>query len=93
MSLLAVAALFQLVDGAQVIALGLLRGMQDTRVPMIMAIVAYWGVGIPASYLLGFVLGWGGPGIWFGLVVGLAVAGVFLMSRFWGRTVPRLAAA
>ncbi len=87
-SLLAVAALFQLVDGAQVIALGLLRGMQDTRVPMIMAIVAYWGIGIPASYLLGFVWGFGSVGIWFGLVVGLAVAGVFMLHRFWWHAVP-----
>ncbi len=84
-SLLAVAALFQLVDGAQVIALGLLRGMQDTRVPMIMAIVAYWCIGIPASYLLGFVWMMGGVGIWSGLVIGLAVAGVLMLHRFWSR--------
>ncbi|MEY8841887.1 MATE family efflux transporter, partial [Cribrihabitans sp. XS_ASV171] len=57
--LLAIAALFQLVDGAQVVALGLLRGAQDTTVPMIMAALSYWAVGMPASYLLGFVLGLG----------------------------------
>jgi multidrug resistance protein, MATE family len=86
-ALLALAALFQLADGAQVMALGLLRGVQDTKVPMIYAGLAYWAVGIPASYLLGFPLGWGATGIWAGLVVGLLVAGVLLMGRFWMRSV------
>ncbi len=89
--LLAMAAIFQLVDGAQVIALGLLRGVQDTRVPMILAAVSYWVIGMPCSYLFGFVLGWGGVGVWLGLVVGLACAGVALMLRFWGSSMPRLA--
>ncbi len=89
--LLALAALFQLVDGAQVIALGLLRGVQDTRVPMIYAAVSYWIVGMPCSYIFGFVLGWEGVGVWLGLVVGLAFAGVALLSRFWRVSVPRLA--
>ena len=88
--LLAVAALFQLVDGAQVIALGLLRGLQDTRVPMIHAAVSYWGIGISASYVMGFWLGWGGVGIWLGLVVGLACAAALLMQRFWNRGVARV---
>ncbi len=82
--LLAMAALFQLVDGAQAIALGLLRGVQDTKVPMILAGISYWVVGIPVSYLLGFVAGMGGIGIWLGLVVGLGVAAVMLNLRFWG---------
>ncbi|MFN3209920.1 MAG: MATE family efflux transporter [Roseovarius sp.] len=81
--LLAAAALFQLVDAAQVMALGLLRGVQDTRVPMWIAAVSYWVVGVPVSYAMGFRLGWGGVGIWLGLAVGLALAGVFLMWRFW----------
>jgi len=81
--LLAVAALFQLADAAQVMALGLLRGTQDTRVPMIYAVIAYWLVGIPCAYLFGFPLGLGGPGIWLGLVVGLALAGTAMMLRFW----------
>jgi len=88
--LLAMAALFQLVDGAQVIALGLLRGVQDTRVPMIHAAISYWLVGIPASYLFGIWLGWGGVGIWMGLVVGLACAAALLMQRFWTRGVARV---
>ncbi len=86
-TLLALAALFQLADGAQVMALGLLRGVQDTKVPMVYAGLAYWAVGIPASYLLGFPLGWGAPGIWAGLVVGLVIASALLMWRFWTRSV------
>lgn len=81
--LLACAALFQLVDGAQVVALGLLRGMQDTSMPMVYAAISYWGLGFPASYLLGFVFGFGGPGVWIGLTVGLAMACVLLTWRFW----------
>ncbi len=81
--LFAVAGLFQLADGAQAIATGLLRGVQDTAMPMLIAALAYWGVGIPASYLLGFPFGLGGVGIWSGLVLGLAAAAVLLMWRFW----------
>ena len=80
--LLMLAALFQLVDAGQVMALGLLRGVQDTRRPMVYAIGAYWGLGIPASYLLGFALGYGPEGVWLGLVVGLAAATAMLMGRF-----------
>lgn len=82
--LLAAAALFQLMDAAQVQALGLLRGVQDTRVPMVIAALSYWAVGVPVSYLLGFVLGHGGPGVWLGLAVGLALSGSCLLARFWG---------
>jgi MATE family multidrug resistance protein len=82
-TLLAVAALFQLADGMQVVALGLLRGVQDTRVPMWLAAVSYWLIGIPCSYVLAFPLGFGGVGLWFGLVVGLVCAAASLMWRFW----------
>lgn len=82
--LLAAAGLFQLADAAQAMALGLLRGVQDTRVPMILAAISYWVCGMPASYVMGFVLGWGGLGIWLGLALGLAIAAVLLMARFWG---------
>ncbi|NUH66031.1 MATE family efflux transporter [Sulfitobacter sp. S0837] len=88
--LLVMATLFQLVDGAQVVALGLLRGAQDTQVPMIMAAVSYWGVGVPCSYLLGFTFGYGALGVWAGLVAGLALAAVLLNARFWGQTIRRL---
>jgi MATE family multidrug resistance protein len=88
--LLALAALFQLVDGAQVVALGLLRGVHDTKIPMVLAAVSYWGIGMPASYILGFVVGWNGVGVWLGLVLGLAFAGFALMIRFWRVILPKL---
>jgi MATE family multidrug resistance protein len=84
--LLAMAALFQLVDGAQAIGLGLLRGVHDTKAPMVIAAISYWIVGIPCSYLLGFVFDFGGVGVWSGLVIGLAFAAVLLLARFWGPT-------
>lgn len=86
-SFLIVAALFQLVDGLQVLALSMLRGVQDTTVPMFMATISYWVIGMPASYILAFHLGLEGVGLWLGLVIGLAVAAVLLMVRFWGRSV------
>jgi MATE family multidrug resistance protein len=81
--LLALAALFQLADGMQVMALGLLRGLQDTRVPMVLACVSYWLIGIPAAYALAFPLGLGGVGLWLGLVIGLTCAAGSLLWRFW----------
>ena len=81
--LLAVAALFQLFDAMQVMALGLLRGVQDTRAPMIMAALSYWAIGIPASYIIAFPLGLGGVGLWLGLVIGLMCAAALMMARFW----------
>ncbi|MGR3491061.1 MAG: MATE family efflux transporter [Shimia sp.] len=90
--LLAMAALFQLMDGAQVMALGLLRGVQDTQVPMYMAAGSYWLVGVPTSYLLGITFGLGPLAVWAGLVIGLALAGALLMWRFWWQTGQRLPA-
>jgi MATE family multidrug resistance protein len=84
-ALLAYAALFQIADAMQVMALGFLRGLQDTKVPMLLATISYWLVGIPASYLLAFPIGMGGPGLWLGLTIGLSVAAVLLMARFWIR--------
>ena len=86
-SLLAMAALFQVVDALQVMALGLLRGVQDTAVPMVIATISYWVIGMPISYLLAFTLGVGPVGLWLGLVVGLSFAAVFMMWRFWTRSV------
>ncbi|MBM2577503.1 MATE family efflux transporter [Jannaschia sp. Os4] len=80
--LVIVAGVFQLVDAVQVMALGFLRGLQDTRVPMLLAVASYFGIGIPASLVLGFALGLGALGIWAGMVLGLAAASGFLMVRF-----------
>ena len=79
---LAVAGLFQLVDGAQVIAASALRGLGDTAVPMYAAIFGYWACGAVVSYIFGFVFGWGGVGIWSGLAVGLGFVAVVLVIRF-----------
>jgi len=81
-SFLAVAGIFQLVDGAQVTAAHALRGLSDTKIPMVLAIVGYWMIGLPISYVLGFVLDWRGIGIWSGLAVGLAFVAVVLVTRF-----------
>lgn len=89
--LLAMAALFQLVDGTQAVALGMLRGVQDTAVPMWMAAFSYWIVGMPFSYYLGFVRGWEGIGVWAGLVIGLGVASILLSARFWGVAIKDIA--
>ncbi|MBW4658427.1 MAG: MATE family efflux transporter [Drouetiella hepatica Uher 2000/2452] len=80
--LLGIAAVFQLVDGIQVTAVGALRGIQDTQVPMLIGIFAYWCVGFSSGYVLGFPLGWGGVGLWWGLAIGLAVAAAILTWRF-----------
>jgi MATE family multidrug resistance protein len=80
--LLGVAAVFQVFDGVQVAASGALQGLKDTRVPMLIAIVTYWGVGLTSGYALGFSLGWGAVGLWWGLVAGLAAASVLLTARF-----------
>jgi MATE family multidrug resistance protein len=69
----------------QVMALGLLRGIRDTRLPMIIAAVSYWGIGVPAAYLLAFRAGWGGQGLWLGLTLGLVCAATTMMWRFWSR--------
>ncbi|MEM7717963.1 MAG: MATE family efflux transporter [Pseudomonadota bacterium] len=91
-TLLMVAALFQLVDFGQVMALGMLRGVQDTKVPMIMAVVSYWLIGMPVAYLLGFVWGLDGAGVWLGLTVGLSFACVGMQFRFWRRFAGRTSA-
>lgn len=79
---LGVAGLFQLADGAQVVAAHALRGLSDTRTPSLLAIFGYWFVGLPTAYVLGFVVGWRGTGIWLGLATGLAFVAVLLLTRF-----------
>jgi MATE family multidrug resistance protein len=79
--LLGIAAVFQLVDGAQAVYGGALRGLKDTKAVMLIALVAYWGVGLTTAVML-TRSGWGAPGVWWGLVVGLAAAAVLLRLRF-----------
>ncbi|MGV0106479.1 MATE family efflux transporter [Nostoc sp. DSM 114167] len=80
--LLAVAAIFQIVDGVQVTAAGALRGLKDTRIPMLIGIFAYWCVGLCTGYTFGISLGSGAIGLWWGLAIGLASAAIILTWRF-----------
>jgi len=78
--LLAIAALFQIFDGMQAIAAGALRGYRDTTVPLLLAVIGYWGIGFAGGWLLAFPVGYGPIGLWSGLAVGLAaVAGMLTM--------------
>lgn len=79
------AAMFQIVDGAQAVSAGMLRGLQDTNIPMLYAAIGYWGIGLPLGWLLAFRFGFGGSGIWIGLVVGLAVVAALLLYRWLRR--------
>ena len=79
---LAVAAVFQLVDGAQAVAAGVLRGLQDTRVPMLVAVLGYWIGGFGTAILLGFWTPLAGVGIWWGLAAGLAIVAALLLWRW-----------
>jgi MATE family multidrug resistance protein len=81
-TLLIFAALFQMADGAQAIAMGSLRGMNDVRVPMLLGALSYWAIGFTLAYALGFSAGIGAVGIWIGLSVGLGFAAVLLGLRF-----------
>jgi len=76
--LLMVAAMFQLFDGLQGVSTGLLRGLGDTRTPMIGNLVGHWLLGLPVGYSLCFWWGWGVIGLWAGLSTGLIVIGVAL---------------
>jgi len=83
-SFLGVAAVFQIVDGAQVVGAGMLRGLHDTRIPMLFTLIGYWGIGIGVGAWLAFAQGWGGVGLWTGLAVGLAIVSVLMLWR-WRR--------
>ncbi len=80
--LLVLAAAFQLSDGLQVASAGALRGFKDTRMPMLITLVAYWGTGLPLAWALGFKLDYGPVGVWVGLIAGLTAAGALLVVRF-----------
>ena len=80
-SLIPIAGVFQIFDGIQVVASGVLRGLGDTRAPMVANLLGYWLVGIPVSLYLGFVAGLGPAGLWWGLVLGLGLVGTSLLLR------------
>ncbi len=80
--LLVIAAIFHLFDGLQVVGIGVLRGMKDTRVPMYIAMFSYGIIGVPIAYFLAFNFGLGGIGIWIGMLIALVVAAAALLHRF-----------
>jgi len=86
--LVGIAAVFQVVDGLQIAAAEALRGLKDTRGPMVIGFFSYWGIGLTLGYLIGVHLGYGAPGLWWGLVAGLAAASVWLTIRFHRQTAP-----
>lgn len=80
--LLLLAGVFQISDSIQAVGVGLLRGIQDVRIPTLFVALAYWGIGIPVGYGLAFLLHWNVAGIWTGLVVGLSASAILLTLRF-----------
>jgi len=84
--LVIIAGFFQLFDGTQVVGLGVLRGIGDVNIPTFITFLAYWVVGIPVGYVLGFHFGLGVNGIWYGLTLGLLTASILLFLRFQNKT-------
>ena len=92
-TLLPIAGVFQVFDGLQVVAAGALRGVADTRMPMIMNFVGFWIVGLPSCIVLGFCLDRGATGIWWGLAIGIAIVALLLLRRvrvIFGRALRRV---
>ncbi len=86
--LLGIAGLFQVADGAQVVLAGMLRGLQDTRAPMVVAAIGYWGVGLPVGIVLAFALHLQAAGVWIGMTIGLFTVAILLLGR-WRRLLRR----
>ncbi len=91
--MIVLAALFQMFDGAQVVAAGALRGLKDTRAALLAGIAAYWGLGMPLGAGLAFGLGFGPIGLWWGFVGGLVAIAILLSLRFGQRTARMIALA
>jgi MATE family multidrug resistance protein len=93
-SLIPIAGVFQVFDGIQVVSIGILRGVADTRAPMVINVLGFWLVGLPVSAALGFGAGGGPRGLWWGLTVGLMLVGLVLIWRvrqkFSGEAVRRV---
>ncbi|MFC0693062.1 MATE family efflux transporter [Paraburkholderia humisilvae] len=90
-SLLGVAAIFQIVDGMQTVGSGCLRGLKDTRIPMLAATFGYWGIGFPTGYVLAFHFGLGARGLWWGLAAGLASVALLMTLRFHWKSAKQIA--
>ncbi|HEV8390819.1 MAG TPA: MATE family efflux transporter [Dongiaceae bacterium] len=88
-SLFVIAAVFQIVDGTQVTTQGALRGLKDTKVPMVLCGLGYWVFGLGSGATMGFALGYGATGLWWGLAIGLAVSASLLFRR-WQRMSARI---
>jgi len=86
LSLIVLVALFQIFDGLQGVATGALRGLGDTRTPMLLNLAGHWMIGLPVGYLLCFAIGWGVVGLWIGIATGLILVGSFVTAIWWGRT-------
>ena len=86
-----IAAIFQIVDGTQVTTQGALRGLKDTTMPMVICGLGYWVFGLGSGVTMGFWMGFGAKGLWWGLAVGLAVSATLLFLR-WRRLSGRLIA-
>ena len=84
-ALLRIAALFQIVDASQVALANMLRGLHDSRLPLIIALLGYWAIGAPVGVALGFATPLGPVGVWIGLASGLATVAVLLMARWLGK--------
>jgi MATE family multidrug resistance protein len=78
----------QLFDAWQVVATGALRGLGDTRNPMVLNILGHWVIGLPLAYWFCFTRGWGVVGLWLGLSIGLTIVGVALVSLWHAKTTP-----
>jgi MATE family multidrug resistance protein len=92
-SLIPLAGIFQVFDGTQVVAIGVLRGLADTRGPFVINALGYWAIGMPIGLALAYPLGLGVVGLWWGLVMGLGTVGTVLLVRTWRsfrRPLPRL---
>jgi MATE family multidrug resistance protein len=84
--LLAIAAAFQLFDGTQAVVTGVLRGVGETRMPMIINVIGHWLFGLPVGYALCYWYGWGVLGLWIGLSIGLIVTALVLTAVWWRKT-------
>ncbi|MFI5236665.1 MAG: MATE family efflux transporter [Ignavibacteriales bacterium] len=85
-SLLIIAALFQISDGTQAVGIGILRGLTDVKIPTAITFIAYWIVGLPIGYILGFNFELGVQGVWIGLLLGLTTSAILLTLRFNSRS-------